>query len=162
MPRNQPEPPSGGTFTDLYDAMQQKRSPSSRNGTTPAEPPVEPSSTPSANESPQAIPVPKSTRASSPAHAPASKRASVLADSDEQLIASIRRTVRATGKEVVYVRLTPSEKAQLADIVYTYKRLGQRTTDTEVGRIAVNYIIQDYTNNGENSILARVLASLLE
>ena len=86
----------------------------------------------------------------------------MLARKDEQLIASIRRTIRVTGKEVVYVRLTAPEKAELADIVYAYKRLERKTTDTEVGRIAVDYIIHDYKINGEDSILARVLASLLE
>ena len=80
---------------------------------------------------------------------------------EDAFIFTIRRTIRAAGKEVVYVRLTAAEKAELADIVYTYKRRGQKTSDTEISRIAVNYLIQDYKENGEQSVLARVLAALL-
>ena len=53
------------------------------------------------------------------------------------------------------------EKAQLSDIVYTYKRQGQKTYENEVNRIAINYLLLDYHEHGEQSVLARVLAALL-
>ena len=87
--------------------------------------------------------------------------ASVLAPVPDEVIAAIRHAVKVVGKEVSFVRLTPEEKAQVADIVYTYKRQGKKTTENEINRIAVNYIVQDYKANGEQSVLARVIAALL-
>jgi hypothetical protein len=79
----------------------------------------------------------------------------------DDVIESIRKTVKVTGKDVLFVRLTPEEKGQLADIVYTYKRQRKTTTETEIGRIAINYLVQDYRAAGAQSILARVIDALL-
>jgi hypothetical protein len=81
--------------------------------------------------------------------------------SNADLIETIRKTVKVPGKEVSFVRLTPGEKGQLTDIVYTYKRRGQKTTENEINRIAVNLVLEDYKANGEASILARVINALL-
>jgi hypothetical protein len=90
----------------------------------------------------------------------ASNHASVLALSTETL-ESIRKTVKNPGKEdVLYVRLTKGEKDKLADVIYTYKRQGVRTSDTEVVRVAINTLLEDYKSNGEKSLLAIILASL--
>lgn len=75
-------------------------------------------------------------------------------------IEEIRQIVKMPGREVSYVRLTPEEKARLSDVIYTYKRQGQKTTETEINRIALNYLLNDYEAHGEQSILARVLAAL--
>jgi hypothetical protein len=91
----------------------------------------------------------------------ASEQASTLAPVSDETIDAIRRAVKVSGKEVSFVRLTAEEKAQLADIVYTYKRQGKKTTENEINRIAVNYMIADYKANGERSVLARVIAALL-
>ena len=91
----------------------------------------------------------------------ASEQASRLAAASDETIDIIRRAVKVAGKEVSFVRLTVEEKAQLADIVYTYKRQGKKTTENEINRIAVNYMIADYKANGERSVLARVIAALL-
>lgn len=89
----------------------------------------------------------------------AGKHASTLAiDTDK--VESIRRVVKRPGKEVVYVRLTPEEKGQLADIVYAYKRRGIRTSDNELGRIAINGLLVDHRERGEDSLLEMVLAAL--
>jgi hypothetical protein len=61
---------------------------------------------------------------------------------------------------VSFVRLTPEEKGHLADLVYTYKRQGIKTSENEINRIAVNYILSDYVENGAESVLARVIAAL--
>ena len=91
----------------------------------------------------------------------ASVHASTLARQPDGVIAAVRKIVRATGKEVSFVRLTPAEKAQLADIVYTFKKQGKKTSETEINRIAVNFLMEDYRINGANSILVRVIDSLL-
>ena len=79
----------------------------------------------------------------------------------DDVIQIIRKTVKVPGREVSFVRLSPAEKGQLADIVYTYKRQGKKTSETEINRIAVNYLIADYKTNGEHSVLARVIDALL-
>jgi hypothetical protein len=90
----------------------------------------------------------------------ASNHASTLALSTETL-ESIRKIVKNPGKEdVLYVRLTKGEKDKLADVIYTYKRQGVRTSDTEVVRVAINTLLEDYKSNGEKSLLAIILASL--
>lgn len=100
-----------------------------------------------------------STPASERASNRASKRASTLKE-EPRVIEAIRKVVKRPGKEVVYVRLTPEEKGQLADVVYTYKRQGIRTSDNELGRIAINGLLADYRAHGEQSLLAQVLAAL--
>jgi hypothetical protein len=79
---------------------------------------------------------------------------------DRHVIEEIRRTVKVPGREVSYVRLTPEEKGRLADIVYTYKRQGVKTSENEINRIAVNYMLADYQEHGEQSVLGKVLAAL--
>ena len=74
---------------------------------------------------------------------------------------AIRKIVKTGGKEVTFVRLTPEEKKRLGDIAYTYKRQGMKTSENEISRIAINFLLEDYQANGEASILAKVLASLL-
>ncbi len=102
-----------------------------------------------------------SKQQSKPDSTAASKQASTLANYPADLIDAIRKVVKAPGREVSFVRLTPGEKAELAEVVYTYKRKGYRTSENEINRIAVNFILEDYRSNGEDSILARVLDALL-
>jgi hypothetical protein len=90
----------------------------------------------------------------------ASMHASTLAPNHEEFIELIRKTVKRVGKEVIYVRLTPDEKAQLRDIIYTYERQGIETSANEIGRIGLSYLIADYQANGEASVLARVIEAL--
>jgi hypothetical protein len=92
-----------------------------------------------------------------------SKQASTLADSpssNASLIEAIRKTVKTAGKEVSFMRLTAHEKAQLSDIVYIYKRQGKKTSENEINRIAVNFLLADYKENGAASVLAQVIEAL--
>lgn len=86
--------------------------------------------------------------------------ARTLAGVDAQSVEAIRQVIKVPGREVSYVRLTAEEKADLADVIYTYKRQGQKTSETEINRIALNYLLLDYRENGQQSVLARVLAAL--
>jgi hypothetical protein len=90
----------------------------------------------------------------------ASTQASMLANYPAATIEAIRKVVKVPGREVSFVRLTPEEKGQLTDLVYSYKRQGRKTTENEINRIAVNFILNDYQANGEQSVIARVLEAL--
>lgn len=91
---------------------------------------------------------------------PAIAQASTQSNQDAENIERIRKVVKTSGKEVTFVRLLPEEKEKLVDIVYVYRRLGIKTSENEIGRIAINFLTQDYEANGENSVLAKVLAAL--
>jgi hypothetical protein len=128
-----------------------------------AEPPaVEPATSPArllqaAAPAPQ-VPV---EQESTPVHLLANTPASTLAGHDEILIERIRKIVKSPGKEVAFVRLSLEEKQQLAEIAYHYKRQGVKTSENEINRIAVNYLLADYQAQGDTSILAKVIAALL-
>jgi hypothetical protein len=77
-----------------------------------------------------------------------------------ETVETIRRAVRVVGKEAATYRFSPEEKARMADLIYTYKRQGIRTSENEVSRIALNFIFQDYEENGDGSVLAKVLDAL--
>jgi hypothetical protein len=86
--------------------------------------------------------------------------ASTLARNQDSMLEKIRKTVKSLGKEVAFTRVTPEEKGKLADIVYTYKRQGVKTSENEINRIAINFLIEDYTKNGKESVLAKVIEAL--
>ena len=92
---------------------------------------------------------------------PLSKQDSMIASKQDNLIETIRKTVKKVGREVSFVRLSPEEKNQLTDIVYTYKRHGKKTSENEVSRIAINFMLEDYKANGKKSVLAKVIEALL-
>jgi hypothetical protein len=70
---------------------------------------------------------------------------------------AVRWAVKQIGKESATQRLTLAEKQALLDIEYTYRRQGIRTSGNELIRIATNYLIEEYKQNGEGSILAKML-----
>jgi hypothetical protein len=72
----------------------------------------------------------------------------------------VRKAAKQIGKEAATHRFTLEEKNLLADIEYTYKRQGIRTSENEITRIAINYIIAEYKQNGEESILAKIIKRL--
>jgi hypothetical protein len=79
---------------------------------------------------------------------------------DTDIFEVVRKAVKQIGKEAATHRFTLEEKNLLADIEYTYKRRGIRTSENEVTRIAINYIVEEYRQNGEESILAKILKRL--
>jgi len=89
----------------------------------------------------------------------ASNDASMLANMNG-IVEAIRKTVKQIGKEVSFVRLLPEEKRQLADIAYTYKSQGIKTSENEISRIGINWMLEDYQAHGKESILAKVLEAL--
>src|SRR5207245_7715452 len=79
---------------------------------------------------------------------------------DNDMYELTRKAVKQIGKEAATHRFTLEEKNMLADIEYSYRRQGIRTSENEIARIAVNYLAQEYRKNGENSILAKILKLL--
>lgn len=80
----------------------------------------------------------------------------------DTIVEVIRRAVKEIGKEAATHRFTAEEKKAIADLIYTYKNEGVRTSENEIARIAVNFVVQDYKENGKNSILDKVLRALNE
>lgn len=72
----------------------------------------------------------------------------------------IRAAVKVFGKEAATHRFTAEEKKALRDIVYVYEGQAIRTNENEISRIGVNFLIEDYRQNGENSVLHKVLKAL--
>lgn len=89
-----------------------------------------------------------------------SKSASMRASTHTSMIEAIRKTVKSLGTKVSFTQVTPEEKARLADIIYTYKRHGVKTSENEINRIAMNFLIEDFQNNGKESVLTQVIEAL--
>jgi hypothetical protein len=78
----------------------------------------------------------------------------------DTIIELVRVAVKELGKEAATHRFTQEEKRILADIIYAYKGQGLKTSENEITRVAINFIISDYKANGKNSILDRTLKAL--
>ncbi|MCI0711196.1 MAG: hypothetical protein L0154_13645 [Chloroflexi bacterium] len=78
----------------------------------------------------------------------------------DTMVETIRKAVKEFGKEAATHRFTAEEKKQIADLLYIYKQQGLRTSENEVARIAINFLLNDHRENGENSILYKVLKAL--
>ena len=97
-----------------------------------------------------------------------SKLASTLASNQsinhETMVETIRKVVKHTGKETVFLRLTPEEKRALKSLVFSLNEMYQgdfrETTENEIGRIAINFLLEDYHENGKESMLIKVLTAL--
>ena len=57
-------------------------------------------------------------------------------------------------------RFTVAEKKEIADLIYIYKNMGFRTSENEITRISVNFVIEDYRENGENGVLHKIIQAL--
>ena len=75
-------------------------------------------------------------------------------------IEQVRKAVKEFGKEAATHRFTAQEKKEIADLIYTYKSQGVKTSENEMARIAINFLIEDYKQNGEGSVLSKILAAL--
>jgi len=75
---------------------------------------------------------------------------------------TVRRAVREFGKEAATHRFTLQEKKALADLIYAFRQRDIRTSENEITRIAVNYVVSDFRRNGAKSILSLVLHLLNE
>ncbi|MHA1280364.1 MAG: hypothetical protein ACTSQ8_24600 [Candidatus Helarchaeota archaeon] len=74
-----------------------------------------------------------------------------------ELIESIRKDVRDIGKEATTHRLSIKERKALLEIVYNLRMNDIRITENEITRIALNFLIRDYTDRKHNSLLASMI-----
>lgn len=78
-----------------------------------------------------------------------------------ELVETIRKGVKELGEKAATHRFTYKEKEALADIEYTYRRqYGWQTSENEITRIAIRWLMEDYQSNGENSVLHKVFKAL--
>ena len=85
-------------------------------------------------------------------------RDTVIPPTAETIIEITRRAVKQLGKEAATHRFTGEEKKALRAIQRDYEERDIRTTENELTRIAINYLIEDYKRNGQQSILAQTLS----
>ena len=78
----------------------------------------------------------------------------------DTIVELVRKAVKEFGKEAATHRFSTAEKKAIADIIYSYKNHGVRTSENQIARIAVNFIINDHRENGENSVLDKALRAL--
>jgi hypothetical protein len=78
----------------------------------------------------------------------------------DTLIEEIRKAVKEFGKEAATHRFTLTEKRAIASIVHTLQMQGIRTTENEITRIAINFLITEFQQHGKDSLLGRVLQAL--
>ncbi len=78
----------------------------------------------------------------------------------DDIIEHIRKAVKEFGKEAATHRFTASEKRSLANIIHTLHMQGIRTTENEIARIAINFVIDDFNKRGKDSLLGLVLQAL--
>jgi cell envelope opacity-associated protein A len=93
---------------------------------------------------------------------PPSHRGITVAGSADKVIDHLRKAVREIGKEAATHRFTVAEKRALAELVYVYQKQGIRTSENEVTRIAINFILSDYESAGKGSVLDQVIRKLNE
>lgn len=80
----------------------------------------------------------------------------------DTIIKIIRKAVKDFGKEAATHRFTIAEKKAIADIIFRFRAKDIKTSENEITRIAVNFIVRDYQDNGNKSILERTLKALNE
>lgn len=78
------------------------------------------------------------------------------------IIEAIRKAVKHLGKEAATYRFTEEEKKALSNVVFAYRNKRVRTSENEITRIAINFILEDYRSHGDKSLLAKVLERLKE
>lgn len=77
-----------------------------------------------------------------------SKHARLHATIDDSIIETIRKAVRGVGKEAGTFRFSAEEKKALLELDYMYRLQGHKTSENELTRIAVNFILEDYRHSG--------------
>jgi len=79
---------------------------------------------------------------------------------DSTVIEEVRKALRKFGKEAATHRFTLEEKQAIAEIIFTFRQKNIRTSENEITRIAINWLMLDHMKNEENSILHQALLAL--
>jgi hypothetical protein len=87
-----------------------------------------------------------------------SEQASMLASKHDSVLAKVKARVREVGREVSYTRLTTEEKRQIMEVIYSLRSTNNiKTTENELMRVAINFLLEDYCLQKEESILFKIL-----
>lgn len=162
---DKPVSPFARLDTNLMRSTQQREAPAPAVPvveSAPALAPVRPASIPKANttrKSNRDTATPRNHDTTTSTTVPFNQETMTRSDQGA-MVDTIRKAVRVVGKEAATLRLSADEKTRLADIIYTYKRQGKRTSETELIRIALNFILEDYQENGSNGVLAQAVEAL--
>ena len=89
-----------------------------------------------------------------------SNHAFMQPNNHDEVIEHIRQAVKQTGKEAGTYRITREEKKALMEICYFFRIAGIRTSENEIARIAINYLIHDHKSNPKDSILEHVMEAI--
>jgi hypothetical protein len=78
------------------------------------------------------------------------------------LIDKVRQAVKKLGREPATHRFTKEEKARLRQVIYSFEELtGIRTSENEITRLALNYLLGLYDEDPEgDSLLARLIRAV--
>ena len=71
------------------------------------------------------------------------------------MVEFIRKAVKDAGKESATYRFTPGGKKSPLELTFTYKVSGFKTSENELTRIAINFVLEDYKQNGRNRFLRK-------
>lgn len=95
---------------------------------------------------------------------PADVHERMHANPKNDYIETIRKSVKKVGREELYVRLTPEEKDELRSVVYQfnelYRRQGGKTSENEVARIALRFLLEEHKKEGKLSRLSIIEEAL--
>jgi len=84
----------------------------------------------------------------------------VVSRYQDTTIEAIRKAVKEFGKEAATHRFTLTEKRAIASVAHSLNMQGIRTTENEITRIAINFVIDEFNRNGKDSLLGLVLQAL--
>ena len=80
----------------------------------------------------------------------------------DTVVEEIRKAVKVFGKEAATHRFTVEEKQAIAEIVFKFRQKGIKTSENEIARIAINFILQNFKQKGKDSLLEKVQTALNE
>ena len=79
---------------------------------------------------------------------------------DTNMVEVVRKALKIFGKEAATHRFTLEEKQAIAELVFAFRKKNIRTSENEIARIAINWLILDHKDKKENSILSEALMAL--
>lgn len=84
----------------------------------------------------------------------------IISSPENALFEKVRKSVKDLGKEAATYRFTKAEKNALNDIIHDCRKQDIRTSENEIARISINYLVQDYRQFGKSSVLMEILRRL--
>jgi hypothetical protein len=87
----------------------------------------------------------------------APKVSSKISTSDSSYADVVRKAVRWPGKESAPLRITGEELNKLKAAVRHFQDQGYPTDRTQIIRVSLNYLLHDFEQNPDNSILTEIM-----